>query len=471
VVVNCGRRIGLLFAAIQLVSCTAHAPHRLSSTRDASIEVGGDQLKSGRGRIDVASHSVEIHPSFSLAFIEFDDQGRLWNKEQVDSVDRLLASEARRTDNDGVVVIFFAHGWEHDAAVCDAFVACFRAYLAQIAAEARAGVSLAGGGAWSPRVVGIYAGWRGRAVEIPILRNLTFWSRKHVAERIGSGELIEVLVHLDQFVRSENAGGRPRAALDIIGHSFGGTMVYAALANVLKARLVEALHRRGKVPVDENLVDGFGNLVVLVNPAFEASAYAPLEDLVAAMGPFSRSQTPLLVIVGSETDFPNRTWFRLGRSLDVLLQRTGPRSERRLLTTSIGNYEPYLTHRLEAVSRSKGGAPRARVSNCICQLPLAEISADEARWLGAFLLKRGDADLPDAGAACEAGLTLGSARLTCRPGVTLNRPIWSVRASDDVVHGHREFFTRPLIDFLRYVVLDALSKSARMSSRHKESRD
>ena len=464
-VVTHGPRLSLLLAAIHLVSCTAHAPHRLSSTRNASVEVGSEQLKESRGRVEVASHSVEIHSSFSLAFIEFDDQGRLWDRQQVDSVDQLLASEARRPDSDGVVVIFFAHGWQHDAGACDAFVACFRAYLAQIAAEAQAGVRLAGGGAWSPRVVGIYAGWRGRSIEIPVLRNLTFWSRKHVAERIGSGELIEVLAHLDQFVRSENAGGRPRAALNIIGHSFGGTMVYDALANVLKARLVETLHRRGKVPVDENLVDGFGNLVVLVNPAFEASAYAPLEDLVAEIGTFSRSQTPLLVIVGSETDFPNRTWFRLGRTLDVLLQRTGPRSERRLLTTSIGNYEPYVTHRLDAVSRSTGGAPRARVSDCVCRLPLAEISTDEARRLGAFLLKRGDADLPAADGACAAGLTLGSARLTCRPGVTLNRPIWSVRAGDDVVHGHKEFFTRPFLDFLRYVVIDALSKSARMSAR------
>jgi hypothetical protein len=226
----------------------AHAPWRLStSARDAApIVTSVERLAEVRERAEVAAHSVEVHPDFTLTVVEFDDQGRLWSPEQVERLDRTLASEGRRTDSEGVLIVFFAHGWLHDARVCDPFVACFRAFLAEIASETAAAARVAGAGFKPPRVVGVYAGWRGRSVTEPFAQ-LTFWSRKHAAERIGGGELVEVLTHLDQFVRRENAGGR-FAALNVIGHSFGGTMLYTALANILKARLVEALDRRGRVP-------------------------------------------------------------------------------------------------------------------------------------------------------------------------------------------------------------------------------
>lgn len=451
----------LIGASACAAACVAHAPWRLSTSAGdaAPIVTSVERLAEVRTRAEVAAHSVEVHPDFTLAVVEFDDQGRLWSREQVERLDGTLASEGRRTDSTGVVIVFFAHGWLHDARVCDPFVACFRAFLAEIAAETAAAARVAGAGFKPPRVVGVYAGWRGRSVKEP-LAQLTFWSRKHAAERIGGGELVEVLTHLDQFVRRENAGGR-FAALNVIGHSFGGTMVYTALANILKARLVEAVDRRGRVPADRNVVEGFGNLVVLVNPAFEASLYAPLQDLVEELGPSSRHQSPVLVVVSSETDGPNRLWFRLGRGINALFQRTGPRSARALLTTAVGDYEPFSTHRLEAVNASRA-SQRARTSACSCQLPVPGLSQDEAGKLAAFLTARRGGELTEgtgASQACAAGLTLGSARLVCRPGVDPSRPIWHVHAADEVVQGHSGFFTRPFLDFLRYMMIDALSKT------------
>jgi len=306
--------------------------------------------------------------------------------------------------------------------------------------------------------VGVYCGWRGRSSTLPVVSNLTFWGRKKTAERIGGGELVEVFSHLDRFVARERAEGRV-AALSIVGHSFGGTAVFSALSNVLKTRLVEALEEKDRGP-EAPVVRGLGDLVVLVNPAFEASAYAPLHDLVNEIGTFSPRQTPVLVVVSSETDFPNRVWFPLGRSIDVATQHSGPRSPRKLLTTSIGSYDPFTTHRLEA-ALPETGAPVTHVEGCECTLPMTDLSDDELARLAEFF-RSGRFDGLRAAAsqeACESGVTLGSAKLTCVPGISPLRPICSVRATDAVIHGHAGFFTRPFLDFLRYVILDSISRS------------
>ncbi|HEX5855490.1 MAG TPA: hypothetical protein VFZ57_07710 [Thermoanaerobaculia bacterium] len=404
---------------------------------------------------------MEIHPDFSLAFVEFDDQGMLWSLDEIDLLDRTLAAEARRAAGGGVGIIAFAHGWKHDARVCDESVACFRTVLAQAAAETAEVARFAG----SPplRIVGVYLGWRGRSVTAPLVSPLSFWARKRAAERIGAGELVGVLSHLDRFVRRESEEGR-FAGLIVIGHSFGGTMVYTALSNVLKARMVDAYEQRGRVPVAENVVRGFGNLVVLVNPAVEASAFATLHELVNAIGSFSPRQTPILVVVGSESDFPNRVWFPLGRKLDMLTQHAGPRSARALLTTAIGSYDPFMTHRLEAIAAPGAEAPERHVDDCICRLPIGALPAEETRRLAECLPSRRLDETRACGegaAPCAAGLALGGARLTCLPGTAPTTPIWSVRATDEVVHGHSVFFTRPFGYFLRWVILDGFSRAAK----------
>jgi len=310
-------------AGAALAACTTHAPRRAACAAEGAVATSVERLAAPGERERVGSRSAEIHPGFGLTFVEFDDQGRLWGLDQLALLDRTLAEEARRPDTEGVGIVVFVHGWYHDASVCDPFVACYRALLDRIAQENAAAARLAG---TKPiRLVGVYCGWRGRSSTVPVISNLTFWGRKKTAERIGSGELVAVFSHLDRFVARERAEGRV-AALSIVGHSFGGSAVFSALSNVLKTRLVEALEEKDRGRDSAPVVRGFGDLVVLVNPAFEASAYAPLHDLVDEIGTFSPRQTPVLVVVSSETDFPNRVWFPLGRSIDVATQHTGPRS-------------------------------------------------------------------------------------------------------------------------------------------------
>jgi hypothetical protein len=109
---------------------------------------------------------------------------------------------------------------------------------------------------------------------------------------------------------------------------------------------------------------GFGNLVVLINPAFEASLYAPLSDMSFDRNFYPDLQLPTLAILTSEGDAATRYAFPLGRWFSTLFEyermvkrinRT-TRNEELIDTgvsnrSAIGHFEPYRTHTLYPVER------------------------------------------------------------------------------------------------------------------------
>jgi len=167
-----------LATAFASAGCTAHAPCR---TEASAVVTSSERLATPQGRAAAEHHSIEVHPDFTLAFVELDDQGRFWDRAQLVAMERMLEAEAARTDQGGVIVGVFAHGWMHDASVCDSNVACYRTFLRQVAQDVESIRRVSGGSVTSRRVVGIYVGWRGRSGDIPGARALTFWARKRVA--------------------------------------------------------------------------------------------------------------------------------------------------------------------------------------------------------------------------------------------------------------------------------------------------
>ncbi len=306
------------------------------------------------------------------------------------------------------------------------------------------------------RIVAIYAGWRGRSAKIQPLEDLSFWARKQVARRIAEGDFIELLTRVELFVHRANQTDPERARLAIIGHSFGGTIVYASLANILKARVLEA---RDAPARGDRVIRGYGDLIVLINPAFEASLYAPLNELAAGFGAFSPLQPPVLLTIASETDRPNGLWFPLGRYLETLFQNMGDRSPRAAAITAVGNYQQFWTHRLTAAVPPPAGARRdsfgSSSKNCACQLPLDPIDDREAATLVALLSGEGT----QAPAPGEAAAPYGRALLTCLKPIGQGNPFWVVRASGDVMHGHSGIFTTYLVDFIRRVFIEANARS------------
>ena len=466
----------LLLATVMAGGCTAHAPRRvrLSETAPQAVTTSVEALGKRAARVEVQRHSVEVHPDFTLAFVEFDDQGRFWSRAQLELLCQTLESESQRANVDGVVVLLFAHGWRHNADVCDENVACLRTYLERIAGDLASTEKLSGGKLGKRRLVGIYVGWRGLSASVQPFKDLTFWSRERVAHRIGSGDLIELLTRVDQFVRRQNGGGVGQSRLVIMGHSFGGTMIYTALANILKSRLVEAFERRGAgvSRPRETVVEGFGNLIVLVNPAFEASLYAPIHELVSRFPGFSTLQTPVLITVSSETDRSNTTWFPLGRIIESLFERTGPNSGRNLIVTAVGNYRPFWTHRLAA---APGATIPPRVvaagfgaaKGCRCPLRLEPVGEGQIRNLLGLLGAGGEpapTGVTGSSTECRNGLLYGRAILTCVRPLQPRAPFWVVRASDDVVHKHSGLFTDYFLDFVRRVVIESIGTRTRFEA-------
>jgi hypothetical protein len=209
-------------------------------------------------------------------------------------------------------------------------------------------------------VIGIYVGWRGQSLPMP-LDYATFWDRKAAAERVGDGDLREFLVRLNRIYRDRSAARErskraPFMGLVSIGHSFGGQVLFKVVATTLEKELIEATRfsaaseasRRPKTTLREPL-QGFGDLTVLVNPAFEALQYERIHQLNAQVV-YNRRQTPLLLVLSAENDLARKLAFPLGRWVDGLIGPPFRLDQKELWTTALGEYEPQRTHEITIVT-------------------------------------------------------------------------------------------------------------------------
>ncbi len=173
------------------------------------------------------------------------------------------------TDED-VIIVVFVPGWKQDARSDDDTLTAFQAVLAQTVAQAAAEPAV-GAGRARP-VLGVFVGWRGMSFydQFGTLDNATVWGRQGAGRRVAVGSVRELFGRFRHYRnRRKDAGGAP--LLVIVGHSFGGMIVYSALAQ----SLIEAA-----TPRTSEVSPRFADLVLLVNPAIEAARYLPIYDLV-----------------------------------------------------------------------------------------------------------------------------------------------------------------------------------------------
>jgi hypothetical protein len=185
-------------------------------------------------------------------------------------------------------VIAFVHGWRHDARVGDANVADLRFYAAHAARflrdRCRTDPSVC-----DVKVTAIYVGWRGARVDERglidrfgatlggFLGNLsaaaTLFDRKPVSEAIAPAA-VSALRTVEAALRRPGPDGRDRRNTFVVaGHSLGGNMLVTGLRDdLLKA---VARHRFG-APLPPVL----GDLVVLINPAAEATKWTAIQRAV-----------------------------------------------------------------------------------------------------------------------------------------------------------------------------------------------
>lgn len=343
----------LAAAVLAIFGTTACAPFQQYRTVYPEVCVSPTPSPSP----ECETHALQQLPSgngsgYLLGFIEFDDQGQLWDRKQMSEVVGKLAGEAGTKE---LLMVVFVHGWKHSAAPGDGNIQTFRKVLAQLSDSEAQIAKLTNTPARA--IAGVYLGWRGGSVTVPLLENLTFWDRKNTAQKVGHGGVTEVLSRLELIKQDKDSTepGRSRTRLVVVGHSFGGAVVHTALAQVLESRFVQTTGPAGV----QSDVAGFADLVVLINPAFEAIQFAPLSDMATERGTYFASQLPVVLEMTSEADYATRYAFPAGRWFSTWFEKTRDRQRRNAVTrqqetvdesdanvAAVGHFKPYRTHRL-----------------------------------------------------------------------------------------------------------------------------
>src|SRR5258708_11771682 len=89
--------MGSLGLAAALILATACAAHRQLRTGTVPVDVTAP-LSDPRVRTAVASSSIERYPGYTIAIVEFDDQGRFWDRRQVAALQAGMTREAPLPD-------------------------------------------------------------------------------------------------------------------------------------------------------------------------------------------------------------------------------------------------------------------------------------------------------------------------------------------------------------------------------------
>lgn len=495
------------FLLVSLNACTSNKIIRStiakSNSENCNFKGSADLAEfAKRGNDDCSRYSIEDHVDYTVAFVEFDDQGWLYDRAQMDLLMKELETQTKK-DTEDLSIFVYVHGWKHNADFCDNNVCCFRETLKQMhALEDRYAKEYQ----WRKRkVFGIYVGWRGLSVMGPdVLRSTSFYSRKNAATRVALGSTRELLGKIKDFYERKNvkSGQQEKDRKDVkqlplqttgaddtlragtrlltMGHSFGGLVVYNAVAQALMESAIEP----EKYDQDQ-LVKPFGDLVFIVNPAFEGTRYEPLHQ-IAKRRQYPGYQPPVFVAVTSAADAATRVAFPIGRWVNGVWEQysTGkdggqishtPEQQRDANVKTIGHAERYRTHRLEYTPskaiEAKLEQKKSDAGKCSCPykngienlLAGADIESEYGAWLD-NLKNPQDWDLSTS--AKKKHRVKGWTRkysdestLRHDPSDTQNsadNPFWVVYTTKEIIPDHNGFYTPLFLNFVRHIYDDSL---------------
>ena len=485
---NAAWRLAGPLLCLLLAACMPLQPYRTRLPEAPPPDCGAPGSGFARPDAPCGQQATEHGPHHTLHYVEFDDQGwayddtaALRGRSQTDSaVAQILARMA--DPQDCVRLFVYVHGWRHNARADDGDVREFRSFLAEVgqrsavtAREARtataarndgagvdpcddpavAGIAAARRGQSAARTpparvhtVGLYVGWRGGSlVDVPPWVHLSFWDRKHAAERVAQGSVRELLGRLSRLKASAApAGARARLNTYVIGHSFGASVLFRALSQSLIDSFAEDLDTDCTAPA---AVSRYLDMVVLVNPAIEAARLHPVYQAARKQqrrcpapggGPAAAPyQAPVLAVLTSEADWATRWAFPLGSHLGNLFERVEPDqadAQQRAMNHTMGWDARYRTHRL---ALAKTCAPDEATPFDPASDPLRYrppgwrwcFPVQQERMVLQHLLAPGDGRPP-----------------------AYNGPLWNVQLSSEISGGHSENWTPRLRALLLHLFTD-----------------
>lgn len=303
----------------------------------------------------------------------------------------------------GLSIITVVHGWRHNAADGDSNLEDLKNVL-KIAHDAEQQSDYADKyvlKCGAREVVGVYVGWRGTSLtsrtwpfsEKPLelfggydpFELSTVYDRKNTAQNVSMGSVRELLSVLQEFVKNRNEFGiqdeeayktkkaskasktsKTRVCIEddyaangfeckldrliIVGHSFGGLIVFNALSeSLLNSITIGTLGKNvSTAPEDKFSNKNYppkvrmnADLIVLVNPAVEGARFEPIYQAILRRdanyadktdknikkgGGFHPYQKPVLVSITAENDKATGFWFPLSRLFMAFMERKPTRN-------------------------------------------------------------------------------------------------------------------------------------------------
>jgi hypothetical protein len=465
-------RVIALSAVLGIAGCTADVPYRslgfqqkFDADECRSLYAEYDDAKPEgpypeiRNRdSDCWKRSREEHRDYDVLFVEFDDQGWVQGASELDpaksernfmddfmeQLEQLYARQQAARKDGGLSLVVYVHGWHHSARAWDDDVHAFRRVLGQFAQMES---NLTGAGYPAKRVVGIYIGWRGEAMPIQILRKITFWDRKNTAQRVANGSVRDLLGRVDNWRDSKPSAHRPGASnvrMLTIGHSFGGLIAFESLSSDFVRSSV-----RYKKGAFSHGVSRVGDLVVIVNPAFEGNKYEPLRVASVRLQGLDQTQLPALIIATSEGDWATKHAFRFARYFSTSLEIE--RGEQRTANIrAVGHNERFTTHYLR----------RGICSDTDCSKACGTYRADPGQNVpgtvdvfkirAEFELMR---RIRKEGVAPVEHLCNELKLEATNRWVPERNPFWVVQTGTDVIADHGDIFNPNFVAFLRQMYL------------------
>ncbi|GAC23494.1 hypothetical protein GMES_1195 [Paraglaciecola mesophila KMM 241] len=396
---------------------------------DSLCEITNEQRCIKQARTSAKSTS---NKDYQLSFFEFDDQGFLHNRNNKATIINEYKSIANTQD---ILLMVFIHGWHHTANSNpeDSNVVDFRDVLSHASEHT------------DKKVLGVYIGWRGESVDVPVLDEInfinwaTFWDRKNTAHEIGTQGLTSLMLELEEIVKPTTNSDHTMLS---IGHSFGAAALFSAIKPVLAERLIRTRD-------DSNGVIGFGDLVLLLNPAFEGLKYASLFELSQNdCKSYVEQQKPRFISLSTSADFPVGWLFPTGRRLNTLAEsyRSAPLTHcangkavapSPLLDTkftdryAIGHNSLLLSHALEATAQN--GTKRLFNANTMI---------DKRTW-----------DLQSG----QSSIRFGGFSLEHKKITDVHSPYMNITTDASVMDGHNDIWNEK-IKFFIYQTLELINK-------------
>jgi len=340
------------------------------------LDVKSGQTKTcGKSSIEVVKDESG-NTIYKLFFVEFDEQGRLYNDKQLNDLVTYFSKKIEKYSEEDkhlptkilpwkspepdVSIVTFVHGWRHSAYFNDSNVNLARGILKfTYDGEQRPPQATP---TRNPReVVGIYVGWRGKSLsftphsnsDVDVAELTTVWDRKNTAQNVAIGSVRELFSYLRSFKQRANELRSCDGNSDlfkcqsvrhlIVGHSFGGLIAYNSQAESLIDSVTKGALGYGQecneksqfpnVSASSQLVKQDADLTIVINPAVEGVRYEPLFQAIerrrnppekSLIRTFCPNQRPVFIGFSATSDTPNAKVFPWSRSVSTLLENTTP---------------------------------------------------------------------------------------------------------------------------------------------------